>query len=74
MTYGPLTADEKFIMAHTSMFGSTSYPLRKMSGRWFVIGMRDLGSCPSAFKTKREATGQWEAYLKILRDRLAGRL
>lgn len=62
-----LTADENFILSHTMMWGSPSYPLRKRSGKWFVDGIRDRGACPTAFKTKKAAAAQWELFLDELR-------
>ena len=69
-----LTADENFILAHISMFGSDAYPVRKMGRKWFVTGMRGIGSFPTAFKTKREAIDRWELFFSLLRDKAAGRL
>lgn len=70
MIYECLTANENFVLTHTSMFGLDSYPLRKRGRRWWVDGIRGCGACPSGFKTKREAAAQWEAYLEVLRERV----
>jgi hypothetical protein len=63
-----LTEREEFILRHISRCGSDGYGafVTKMQGRWFVHGY------PKAFKTKREATDHFEAYLGILRNRKAG--
>lgn len=70
----PLTDNEAWVLNHTSMFGSDSYPVRKRGSRWYVDGLRGCGSFPTAFATKRQATAAWESYLGTLRDRKAGRL
>jgi hypothetical protein len=69
-----LTEDEVATLAHWSIWGSDGYPVQKVRGRWHVTGFRGCGACPSAFKTKREATKQWEAYIDVLIERKAGRL
>ena len=66
-----LTENEDFILNHWSMFGSDGYPVNKRGNSWFVDGMRGCGSCPASFKTKREATEQWEKYIDVLIDRNA---
>lgn len=69
-----LTDDETFTLTHNSMWGSSGYPLAKRGYRWFVDGCRGCGACPLAFRTKREAAAQWEAYIGVLCDRKAGRI
>ena len=69
-----LTADERKLMTHMSMWGSDGYPLRKLGRGWIVQGVRGLGSFPKVYKTKKEAASMWERYVGILRDRKAGRL
>jgi hypothetical protein len=72
--YPQLTDDENFALNHCSMWGSDGYPVQKVGRSWHVNGIRGAGRCPSTFKTKREAVAQWERYLDVLRDRVAGRL
>ena len=65
-----LNANEHHILNHVSMWGSDGYGayVVKVGRGWHVV------SCPKIFPTKRAATAQFEAYLAILRDRLAGRI
>lgn len=70
----PLTEDEAFVMTHWSMWGSTGYPVVKRGRSWWVDGIRGLGKTPVAYKTRKAAWAQWEAYIDTLIDRKAGRL
>lgn len=62
----PLTEDERALLTHVSMWGSTGYPVKKMAGRW-TWTYRSL-SAPQMYKTKREATERFETYMGVLRD------
>lgn len=73
----PLSEDEQFVLNHYSRWGSTGYPIHKGkwgAKRWWINGIRGLGSFPIPFATKREAQKQWERYIQTLIDRKAGRL
>ena len=63
------TEDEDFIVDHWSMWGLAGYPIAKRGSRWFVDGMRGIGAVPKAFRTKREAIAQWDAYIGVLIER-----
>ncbi len=69
-----LTEGQKFCLGHISMFGSAAYPIRKIGHKWFVMGIRGCGACPTAFNTKREAVSQFEKYYDLLLDYNAGRI
>jgi len=70
-----LSEDELFALNHYSRYGSDGYPIRKgKNGKWWVEGIRGCGAFPVPYKTKREASAQWERYISILMDRKAGRL
>lgn len=69
-----LSENQKFCLGHISMFGSAAYPIRKMGGKWFVMGIRGCGTCSTAFKTKKEAVAQFEKYYDLLLDYNAGRV
>lgn len=50
-----------------------AYPIRKVGRGWIVDEMRGIKGPPTVYKTKRAAMAQFEAYLDVLRDKLAGR-
>lgn len=60
----PLTEDERWLVDHVSMWGSDGYPVRKRGNHW-SWDCRSLKS-PTVYKTKREATAAFEAYLDVL--------
>jgi hypothetical protein len=62
-----MTEIESGILGHWSRWGSDGYPIEKRHGKWFVDGMfNGRGASPIAYKTKREATTQWEAFIDSL--------
>lgn len=61
-----LTVDQDWIMGHAIMFGSDSYPVRKIGKGWQVVGQRGLGSVPTVFKRKKDAVAAWKGYLDML--------
>jgi hypothetical protein len=69
-----LTEDERFVLTHWSMWGSTGYPVVKRGRKWWVDGIRGCGRCPAAFKTREDAWAQWERYVDVLIGRKAGRI
>ena len=58
------------ILAHVTQWGSDGYGayVTKIKRSWHVL------DCPLVFRTKREATAQFEAQLDAIRDRHAGRI
>lgn len=67
----PLTNDEAALLYHTGMWGSAGYPISKMGGKWFITSFRSWTGFPTAFKTKKAATAQFEAWCDLARDRYA---
>jgi hypothetical protein len=70
---GRLTEDQAFVLTHVSHYGSDGYPVRKTGNHWAWGPIRGISGPPTTFRTKREATASFEAYLDVLRDKLAGR-
>ena len=68
-----LTEVERNALTHWSMWGSDGYPVEHVGYLWFVRGHCGAGACPKRFMTKHEAVEQWEAYIRGLIDREAGR-
>jgi len=65
-----VTEVENDILGHWSRWGSDGYPITKRKGKWFVDGMfNGRGASPIAYKTKRDAYAQWEAFISSLIDR-----
>lgn len=71
---GRLSEDEAFVMTHVSHFGSEGYPIHKSGSRWTWGPVRGIKGPPVLYGTKQEAVQAFEAYLDILRDKLAGRI
>lgn len=69
-----LTDNERHLMTHISRFGSDGYPIEKLGRGWVWQRAFGAGGSPIVYRTKREATHAFEAYMSILRDRLAGRI
>lgn len=69
-----LTEDQQSILTHWSMWGADGYPIVKRRYGWFVEGRHGIGGSPSSYKTKREASAQWNAYIDMLCDYKAGRI
>jgi len=66
----PVTENERRLVSHVMMWGSDSYPVRKVGSRWIVDEFFGCKGAPTTFKTKREATASFEAFLDILIDSL----
>ena len=62
-----LTADERSLQTHISMFGSRAYPVKKVGSRHWSWSYRNL-SAPRVYPTKHEATMSLERYLAVLDD------
>jgi hypothetical protein len=80
---GRLTEDEAFLLQQVMRFGRDAYPINKLQPRraasgggrgWTWGPVRGIKGPPTVFKTKRAAVASFEAYLAILRDKLAGRM
>ena len=70
-----LTEGENQFIQHMTMHGEAGYPVAKCGSRHWSFE-KAFGACgsPGVYKTKRQAIGAVDAYLGILRDRIAGRL
>ncbi len=62
-----LTNDERDLMTHIGLFGSSGYPLVKMGKSW-SWNYRDSISSAEKFPTKKAATASFEAYHQSLID------
>jgi hypothetical protein len=62
----PLSDDDRALMTHISLWGSTGYPVRRLGSRW-TWDYRSL-SAPGVYKTRREAVAAFETYMAVLRD------
>jgi len=70
-----LTEGENQFLQHMTRFGSAGYPVKKCGSRhWAFEKAFGAGGSPGVYPTKRQAIGAVDAYLDILRDRIAGRL
>lgn len=67
----PLTDDEAALLYITGCRGIESYPVAKISGRWFVTQFRSWTGFPIAFKTKKDAVAQFDAWASLARERYA---
>lgn len=65
----PLTNDEGGLLQAVQMHGSEAYPVAKLSGRWFVTTFRGWKGFPTAFKTKKAAVAQFEAWYALALER-----
>lgn len=65
----PITAAERRLFQHVTMFGSVGYPVRKL-GRSWVWGTDEVKGPPTVFKTKRAACLSFEAWLDVIREAL----
>lgn len=64
----PLTDNERRLLAHVMMWGSDSYPIRKVRSRWIWDEFFGVKGAPTTFRTKREAFAAFEAFLDVLID------
>jgi hypothetical protein len=69
-----LTEGENQFFRHMCMWGSDGYPVRKLGRKWQFERAYGVGGTPVLYPTKTKAVVAVEAYLGILRDRMAGRL
>lgn len=67
----PLTNDEAALLYVTGMRGIDWYPINKMGSKWFVGPFRSWSGFPTAFKTKKAAVAQFEAWSDLARERFA---
>lgn len=56
-----LTVEERQALTHNSRWGSTGYPVVKLSRKWTVD--HPAASCFGVFATKREAVSAWETMI-----------
>lgn len=69
-----ITEDERALLAHVTRWGSDGYPITRRGRSWYIDSFRSVRGFPTSFKTKREATAQFEKFLDILIDATAGRI
>ena len=69
-----LSEGENRFMQHMSMFGSPGYPVGKLGRKWQFARAFGVGGTPVLYPAKAKAVAAVDAYLDILRDRIAGRL
>ena len=65
-----LTADERQLMTHMSMWGSDGYPVRKLGRKWVWGPFLSVNGPPTMFGTKREAVASFERFMDVLREAL----
>lgn len=65
----PLTDDERWLLNHLAMFGSSAYPVHPIGRRWSWGPVRSIRGLPTTLATKREAVASFEAYYESLRRR-----
>jgi hypothetical protein len=68
-----LTQNEKDLLGHVMMFGSDSYPVRKVGKKWIVDTFFGVKASPVCYKTKKAATLAFENFVRMLVDIKAGR-
>lgn len=69
-----MTEDEARLLAQVTMYGSAAYPVERLSRGWSWGPWLSVSGPPTIFKTKREATRSFEAFINVLLDAKAGRL
>lgn len=69
-----LTEGENQFMQHMRRCGSDGYPVHKLGRKWQFARAFGAGGTPVLYPTKKLGVVAVEAYLDILRDRIAGRL
>lgn len=69
-----ITEDERALLTHISMWGSSGYPVQKVGRSWHWRDWRSVKGAPTVYKTKREAVEAFERFRDILRDAIAGRI
>ena len=77
MSYNPYAAtmsqNEYDFLAHWTRWGSSMYPVQKLSRGWAWNEMFGIRGAPVVYKTKRECVAAIEAYISVLVDKAAGR-
>ena len=77
MSYNPYAATmsqpEYDFLAHMQRWGSSGYPVRKLSRGWLWDEFCGVKGAPVVYKTKRECVAAIEAYIHVLCDKAAGR-
>jgi len=62
----PITDNERALLGHVQMFGTPGYPIKKLGRGWTWNGFGVNGP-PVVFKTKTEATANFELWLELKR-------
>jgi len=65
----PLSDDEGALVYHVGRFGSSGYPVAKLGSRWVVTDWRSVKGPPTAYRTRREAVAQFEAWHALALER-----
>jgi len=66
----PLTDDEAALLYTVQMHGSRAYPIRKLQTRWAIGPWRGWTGFPIMYKTKRQASAQFEKWIQLALERL----
>lgn len=75
MGYATLSEAENNFLRHVQMWGSCSWPVRKVSpAKWVWFDFWGVKGAPTVYKTKRDAMHAVDTYIGILCDKAAGRL
>lgn len=75
-----LTEGENLFIQHMTRYGTDGYPVYRMGSRaaqrrkWQFQRAYGVGGTPVVYPTKELAIAAVDAYLDILRDKIAGRL
>jgi hypothetical protein len=64
--YRPMTEDERALLNHVSMWGSSGYPVQKVGRSWQWRDWRSVRGAPTTWKTKREAVAAFERFYDML--------
>lgn len=60
-----VTEAERGLLSRITMFGSSAYPIKKLGKGW-IWETEQISGPPVVFKTKKEATANFELFLQIL--------
>lgn len=66
----PVSAAERQLLNHVTMFGSDGYPVQRVGSRWQWVDAFGVKGAPTTFKTKREAVALFEQWQDLMRERL----
>lgn len=64
--YRPMTKDERDLLDHLCMWGSSAYPIEKRGRGWHWRDWRGVKGSPTVYKTKREAFAAFGRFRDML--------